>query len=365
MTVGSELRRAREAAGLSPEQISDRTKIQLYKIEALENDDFERLPQGIYLDGIVRAYAHEVAIDVEPMVDRVRLQRGKLAGDWEVPFDTPIDLQGPQLHAQPAAFDDIPVLHVPIVDDPLSAFATEQELRSQSAHQGAPAVHESNAVRMSPPADRTSRRFRAAGPVLAILGALGIGFYFYQRGREPNEPVRYSENAVTAEPTARTHAPTLPPEPQTVEIPPPPAEPSRPPAAPAQSAPVESPASRDVTGSWRVATHVESSSLARYEGLNLGYEMQLEQEGDRVKGRGRKITENGAGLHAAAQTPVTVSGTIDGDRLTLNFVERGTRRPTQGKFVLLVDDSDTLRGRFSTSAARSSGRVEAHRVSTQ
>ena len=114
-----------------------------------------------------------------------------------------------------------------------------------------------------------------------------------------------------------------------------------------------------------MATHVESSSLARYRGLKLGYEMQLEQEGDRVKGSGRKITENGAGIRAGAQTPVTVTGTIDGDRLTLNFVERGTRRPTQGKFVLLVDDSGILRGRFSSSAARSSGRVEAHRVTTQ
>jgi hypothetical protein len=99
--------------------------------------------------------------------------------------------------------------------------------------------------------------------------------------------------------------------------------------------------------------------------LKLGYEIQLEQEGDRVKGRGRKVTENGAGIRAGAQTPLTVTGTIDGDRLTLNFVERGTRRPTQGKFVLFVDDSGTLRGRFSSSAARSSGRVEAHRVTTQ
>jgi len=84
-----------------------------------------------------------------------------------------------------------------------------------------------------------------------------------------------------------------------------------------------------------------------------------------VTGTGRKVTENGAGIGRRAQTPVTLTGTIDGDRLTLNFVERGTRRQTQGKFVLLVDDRGTLRGRFSSNAARSSGRVEAHRVTTQ
>ncbi|MEO5740246.1 MAG: hypothetical protein ABIS29_06600, partial [Vicinamibacterales bacterium] len=123
--------------------------------------------------------------------------------------------------------------------------------------------------------------------------------------------------------------------------------------------------SSDVTGSWTLATHVETSSYSRFAGLKLGYEMQLEQEGDRVTGTGRKVMENGEGIVPRAQTPVTVSGKIDGDRLTLNFVERGVRRPTQGKFVLLVDDAGTLRGRFSSDAARSSGRVEAHRVATR
>jgi hypothetical protein len=114
-----------------------------------------------------------------------------------------------------------------------------------------------------------------------------------------------------------------------------------------------------------MATQVESASLSRYEGLKLGYEMKLEQDGDRVTGVGRKVTENGAGIGPRAQTPLTITGTIAGDRLTLNFVERGARRETQGKFVLLVDKAGTLRGRFSSNAARSSGHVEARRVSAR
>ena len=368
MTVGSELRRAREAAGLSAEQISERTKIQLYKIEALENDDFEKLPQGIYLDGIVRAYAHEVAIDVEPMVERVRVQRGRLPGDWEVPFDADIDLHGPASLTDAATADDTPVLDSTAVDDPLSGFATEKDLRASAiSKEAARPVPGPNAVHMPTTPDDRSRRPGLVLPVLVLVGALGLGFYFYQRGRENQEPMPYSENAVTPEPPAQTYAaPTQPPQQPSVETPaPPPVTPSPSLAAPAAPAPIESPPSADVTGSWRVATHVESSSLARYEGLKLGYEMQLEQQGDRIRGRGRKITENGAGVRAGAQTPLTVTGTIDGDRLTLNFVEKGTRRPTQGKFVLLVDNSGILRGRFSSSAARSSGRVEAHRVTTQ
>lgn len=393
MTVGSELRQAREAAGLSAEQISERTKIQLYKIEALERDDFERLPQGIYLDGIVRAYAHEVGIDVEPMVERMRTQRGKLPGDWEVPFDAPIDLHGPASHTNSTAPDDIPMIDVPVIGDPLSSFATESDLRLSHIPEQPPAVQEPNVVQIPVPADHRQRRMGAALPVLALLGSLGIGFYLYQRGLVNDEPVPYSENAVTpdqqreppvANPAVSTQEPstspgeaatpdraaqpeavTQPPEQQRAESMSPPATPAPSIDVPTKSLPIETTPSTDVTGSWRVATHVESSSLTRYEGLKLGYEIQLEQEGDRVKGHGRKVTENGTGIGTRAQTPLTVSGTIEGDRLTLNFVERGTRRPTQGKFVLLVDDSSTLRGRFSSSAARSTGRVEAHRVTTQ
>jgi len=111
-------------------------------------------------------------------------------------------------------------------------------------------------------------------------------------------------------------------------------------------------------------TQVESSSYSRYEGLQLGYEIRLEQKGDRVTGSGRKTTENDNDINPHGQTPLSLSGTIAGDRLTLNFVERGAKRPTRGKFVLVLDDAGRLRGRFSSSAAQSSGLVEAYRAST-
>ena len=77
MSLGSELRAARERAGLTPAEISERTKIQLYKVEALENDHFESLPDGIYLRGIVRAYAKEVGIDAEPVIARLDQELAK------------------------------------------------------------------------------------------------------------------------------------------------------------------------------------------------------------------------------------------------------------------------------------------------
>jgi hypothetical protein len=120
----------------------------------------------------------------------------------------------------------------------------------------------------------------------------------------------------------------------------------------------------NVAGSWTLKTQVASSSYSRYEGLRLGYEIRLVQKGDRVTGSGKKTTENDNDINPQGQTPLSLSGTIAGDRLTLNFVERGARRPTRGKFVLVLDDAGRLRGRFSSSAAQSSGLVEAFRAST-
>ena len=76
MRVGSELIAARKKAGISVEVISKRTKISVSRLVALEKDDFKNLPTGLYLFSTVRAYAREVHIDPEPIVERLRAEFG-------------------------------------------------------------------------------------------------------------------------------------------------------------------------------------------------------------------------------------------------------------------------------------------------
>jgi cytoskeleton protein RodZ len=72
MRVGADLKAARKKAGLTVEVISKRTKINVSKLVALEKNDFKKLPTGLYLFSAVRAYAREVHIDPEPIVERLR-----------------------------------------------------------------------------------------------------------------------------------------------------------------------------------------------------------------------------------------------------------------------------------------------------
>jgi cytoskeleton protein RodZ len=74
MRVGSELKAARKKAGLTVEVISKRTKISVSKLAALEKNEFKNLPTGLYLFSAVRAYAREVRIDPEPLVERLRAE---------------------------------------------------------------------------------------------------------------------------------------------------------------------------------------------------------------------------------------------------------------------------------------------------
>ena len=77
MRVGSALKAARKKAGISVEVMSKRTKIQVSKLVALEKNDFKNLPTGLYLFAAVRAYAREVRVDAEPIVERLRAEFGE------------------------------------------------------------------------------------------------------------------------------------------------------------------------------------------------------------------------------------------------------------------------------------------------
>jgi cytoskeletal protein RodZ len=67
-TVGAQLRRTREHSGKSLREIAVRTKISVTALEALERNDFGRLPGGIFGRAIVRAYATEIGADPDATV---------------------------------------------------------------------------------------------------------------------------------------------------------------------------------------------------------------------------------------------------------------------------------------------------------
>jgi cytoskeletal protein RodZ len=73
-SFGEELRRQRELRQVSLEEIADSTKVNLRFLEALERNDFDALPGGLFTRGFIRAYATYVGLDPEATVSAYLFQ---------------------------------------------------------------------------------------------------------------------------------------------------------------------------------------------------------------------------------------------------------------------------------------------------
>jgi cytoskeleton protein RodZ len=69
--IGEELRQAREAAGLSTDDVAMQLKYASRQIESLEYERFDRLPGPTIARGMVRNYARLLKLDPEPLVARM------------------------------------------------------------------------------------------------------------------------------------------------------------------------------------------------------------------------------------------------------------------------------------------------------
>lgn len=69
---GQQLRRAREARGLDISQLATSLRIAPQVVEALERDDYARLPSAVFVSGYIRSYARLVGLDPEPLNQRFR-----------------------------------------------------------------------------------------------------------------------------------------------------------------------------------------------------------------------------------------------------------------------------------------------------
>ena len=66
---GKTLRTAREAKGLTPGQIAERTHMIVQTVEGLEREDFSRIVAPIYGRGFVKLYCEAVGLEPQPLVD--------------------------------------------------------------------------------------------------------------------------------------------------------------------------------------------------------------------------------------------------------------------------------------------------------
>jgi hypothetical protein len=81
VTVGESLAGARYQAGLSVDELSERTRIRDSVIRSIERDDYEACGGDLYVRGYVRAIAGAVGIDAQPLIQEFDQERVHAASD--------------------------------------------------------------------------------------------------------------------------------------------------------------------------------------------------------------------------------------------------------------------------------------------
>lgn len=399
MTAATQLADARRTLGLTLEDIATRTKVGVETLAAIEAVDMRGLPALVYLKGFIRAYAVEVGLDADTTADRyitelpnsVGLASSELSsGIYIIPMEESLEAfesEGPDgddiepslvSHSSVGAPDEAPLrptnrtraalaivmLALVSVLGGIAGFMLSANVGSRG---GRPADPDSASAAASSPGSVANATNEPSGratwaPDSATPGLPPASARATVQSAPPAPPITRKlppHNSNAARPAPETHNKTAAadsPVPSAVILVP--GFPTGPGAATTARA---ADASDDVSGVWTVTSQVEAAAVAAYKNLLLGFRVELEQRGNRVVGAGHKVTENGAPLPVRRRTPINLEGTLDGNRLALDFTEHGTRRASAGRFVLYLSDDGSFRGRFTSDAAQSSGETIAVR----
>lgn len=85
-SIGRYLSAAREQQGISVEDVARNLKIAIRQVEALESDDYAKLPGVTFIKGFIRNYAKLLQIDPEPLVSSLQ---GAMPGQKFKPILSP------------------------------------------------------------------------------------------------------------------------------------------------------------------------------------------------------------------------------------------------------------------------------------
>ena len=185
-SFGERLKREREMRNVSLEEIAESTKIGKRNLLALETEEFNKLPGGIFNKGFVRAYAKYLGLDEDQAVTDFLAAENAAS-------------TGIRLAADP----------VPAVDTGTNGDAAKKSRKERSRELEAIAARRETDRRKNPPLNpsNTGNKLWVAFAVICLVAAL-VGWWRYSHpareaaGSQPRAAVAAHAAALTAPATA-------------------------------------------------------------------------------------------------------------------------------------------------------------------
>ncbi len=98
MALGDILRKARESRKLTASQVAQATHMKVQTVEAIEREDFSRMPAAIYCKGFIKLYAEYMGLDPDPLtreyVERYVEPPRPEPEETQEEDDTPFNMRG-------------------------------------------------------------------------------------------------------------------------------------------------------------------------------------------------------------------------------------------------------------------------------
>lgn len=130
-----------------------------------------------------------------------------------------------------------------------------------------------------------------------------------------------------------------------------------------------------LAGRWKFTVTYEDTSMKRFQGMQVTYQVLLVQEGLVLKGSGEKVSatppnQDTEEYDGPLRIPIEISGMVrrnyfSPSQVAVHYKEEGVRRPTSTIHNLRYQNSRTLCGCFITTIANTSGTVWWERVESR
>lgn len=102
MTVGEELRSARERSGASINETANQLCLSVTFLRALEDDAYSKLPEPIYVRGYIRAYARLLSLPADALVEKYNEGLGGEPGSSQSSAENMASISRPALRVNTA-----------------------------------------------------------------------------------------------------------------------------------------------------------------------------------------------------------------------------------------------------------------------